>query len=48
MGMPGISAGVNVQISGIGKPDGKYYVDEVTHNVTGSGYTTSLKLSKCE
>lgn len=48
MGLPVIAAGVNVQINGIGKPDGKYYVDEVSHSVSGSGYTTSLKLSKCE
>lgn len=48
MGMPVIAAGVNVQIYGIGKPDGKYYVDEVSHSISGSGYSTSLKLSKCE
>lgn len=48
MGLPAIAAGVNVQIYGIGKPDGKYYVDEVSHSMSGSGYTTSLKLSKCE
>lgn len=48
MGYPAIAAGVTVQIYGIGRPDGKYYVDEVNHQISGSGYTTSLTLSKCE
>ena len=37
--------GSNVQISGWGKFDGKYFIEKATHNVSkGSGYETSLEL----
>ncbi len=45
MGNPSLVAGTNVQISGLGRPDGKYYVNNISHTL-GSGYTTSLSLSK--
>jgi phage protein D len=38
-------AGVNIQVSGWGKFDGKYFVERVTHNINkGSGYETSVEL----
>lgn len=42
---PSIVATSNVMISGLGKLDGKYAVDKVTHNI-GSGYTMNLDLRK--
>ena len=45
MGNPSLVAGTNVKIVGIGKPDGKYYIDSITHAL-GNGYTTTLSLSK--
>ena len=35
-----------INVVGIGKASGKYYIDEKTDNVSNSGYTTNLKLSK--
>jgi phage protein D len=38
-------AGVNVQVSGWGKFDDKYFIEKATHSVSmGSGYATSLEL----
>jgi phage protein D len=38
-------AGVNVQISGWGKFDDKYFIEKATHSVSmGSGYATNLEL----
>jgi phage protein D len=38
-------AGVNIQISGWGKFDGKYFVEKASHSVSmSSGYTTNLEL----
>ena len=47
IGNPSLVAGSNVYISGIGRPDGKYFIDEITHSI-GGGYTTSLTLSKVQ
>ncbi len=38
------SAGMNVKISGFGIFDGNYSIESVTHNISRSGYTTSLNL----
>ena len=35
-----------INVVGIGKASGKYYIDEKTDSVSNSGYTTTLKLSK--
>jgi phage protein D len=38
-------AGVNVQVSGWGKFDGKYFIEKVSHSVSqGSGYTMTLDI----
>ncbi len=44
----GISASQCVRITDLGKLSGKYYVDTVKHNVTGSGYTTNLSLHRVQ
>lgn len=41
-------AGQCINLSGLGKFDGKYYIDEVTHAITKSdGYTCDYKLALC-
>jgi hypothetical protein len=40
-------AGQTVQITGLGKCNGKYYIDKATHSL-GSGYKTSYELSRVE
>ena len=43
MGDPNIVATCNIEIHGMGRIDGKYFVDKVTHNVSGgSGYTLNV------
>jgi phage protein D len=37
-------AGINIQISGWGKFDGKYFIEKAEHSIGGSGYTTSINL----
>ena len=44
----GIAASQCVQITDLGKINGKYFVDTVKHSVTGSGYTTQLSLHKVQ
>lgn len=44
----GIAASQCVNITGLGKINGKYFVDTVKHSVTGSGYTTQLTLHKVQ
>ena len=46
-GRTDLVASQNVQITGFGKPDGKYFIDKVTHKVSG-GYTCQYELSKIE
>ncbi len=44
---PSIVSGINVNIDGLGKIDGKYYVDKVRTKISGSGATQmSLELHK--
>lgn len=40
-------AGINVEIIGWHKFDGKYHVTACSHKVSGSGYTCSLTLRRC-
>lgn len=48
MGDPGLVAGQVVALAGFGSAvDGRYYVDEATHEVSNGGYKTSLKMSLC-
>lgn len=47
MGRTDLVAGQNIEIAGFGKPDGKYFIDKVTHSVSG-GYTCQYELSKIE
>lgn len=44
-GNPDIVSSQCVNIVGLGKADGKYYIKKVTHSI-GGGYKTSLELSK--
>ena len=37
----------NVNVKGFGKLDGKYFIDEATHDKSGGKYTTSLTLHPC-
>lgn len=43
-----INATDNIYIKGLKRLDGKYFVDQVTHNISNSGYTMSLELHKCQ
>ena len=45
-GNPDIVAGVTVVLTGWGAWDGKYIVEQATHAVGSSGYTTQIKLRK--
>lgn len=47
MANPKVVASSNIDIKGLGKLDGKYYVDSVTHSV-GSTYTMSLYLRRIQ
>ena len=40
-----VCAGNNIEISGFGCLDGKYFVDKVTHKVSKSGFTTDFECS---
>jgi phage protein D len=43
LGNPNIVATCNIEIYGMGRIDGKYFVDKVTHNVSGgSGYNMNV------
>jgi len=45
-GNPNIIGGVNIQLTGFGVYDGKYFVDEAAH-VISDGYRTTVKAHKC-
>ncbi len=45
---PNICAGITVKLSGLGKIDGKYFVDKSTIEITNSGTTQSLEMHKCQ
>lgn len=47
MGNVALVAGQCINVTGIGKLDGKYYIDSVKHNVEGSGYTCDYECSLC-
>ncbi|MFI3254532.1 MAG: contractile injection system protein, VgrG/Pvc8 family [Eubacteriales bacterium] len=44
VGNTNLVAGLTVDVVGYGTFDGKYIIETATHTVTGSGYTTALKL----
>ena len=47
VGLPGLRAGVNIELVGLGKRfDGTYYVTETTHRIDGGGYATSFSVRK--
>ena len=48
MGNASLVASQCVTVVGLGKLSGKYFIDKITHNITGSGYTMSLELSLVE
>lgn len=43
-GNAALFAGQNVQVTGLGRLSGKYYIDKVSHSI-GNGYTMTLDLS---
>jgi phage protein D len=45
MGTPGLVAGQCIAITGLGAVNGKYYLDRVTHSITGQGYVCSYEAS---
>ena len=45
---PKICAGVCVNVTGMGKANGKYYVDEVTTEISSSGTTQEVSMHKCQ
>lgn len=45
---PKICAGICVNISGMGKIDGKYFIDKSTFEVGSSGTTQSLEMHRCQ
>lgn len=45
---PKVCAGVCVNISGLGKADGKYFVDKSTTEVSASGTKQCIELHKCQ
>jgi phage protein D len=47
IGHPGMRAGLNINVSGYGDFDGKYFVEKAMHSqAVGSGYTTSVSIRK--
>jgi phage protein D len=47
MGHPGLLAGLNIDLTGLGIFNGKYFIDEARHRVdVVSGYKTTLKIRK--
>ena len=43
-----ICAGVTVKVKGLGKADGKYFVDKSTMTISSSGTTHSIEMHKCQ
>ena len=48
MGTASLVASQCVAVVGLGKMSGKYYIDQITHHIGGSGYTMDLDLSLVE
>jgi hypothetical protein len=47
VGIPELRAGVTLRIEGVSKPFNRdYFVEQATHSLGGSGYTTSFKLTE--
>lgn len=46
-GKPRVASGVTVTVTGLGKANGKYYIDKVTTAVTDSGTKQSVEMHKC-
>ena len=47
MGQPTLAAGQTINITGLGRASGKYYIDKATHSV-GDSYTTAFECSKVQ
>lgn len=47
MGQPTLAAGQTINISGLGRASGKYYIDKLSHSV-GESYTTAFECSKVQ
>lgn len=47
IGQPSLVAGQTVSITGLGKGNGKYYIDKITHTL-GDAYTSALECSKVQ
>lgn len=47
IGQPSLVAGQTVNITGLGKANGKYYIDKITHTL-GDAYTSALECSKVQ
>lgn len=45
---PKICAGITVTVSGMGKANGKYFVEKVTTEVSDSGSTMNVEMHKCQ
>ena len=48
MGSAGLVASQCVEVTGLGRLSGKYYIDSITHRVGGSGYTMDLEMALVE
>ena len=48
MGRPDIVAGQCIKITGLGKMNGKYYIDTKTDSLGGSGYQSKISASLVE
>ena len=46
--IPGLIATDCVEISGLGQLSGKYYIEKLAHNLSGSGYKMTLEIRKVE
>ena len=47
MGQPTLAAGQTINITGLGRANGKYYIDKASHSV-GESYTTAFECSKVQ
>ena len=45
---PKVMAGVTITLSGLGKANGKYYVDQVKTTVSSDGTTQEIEIHKCQ
>lgn len=46
IGVPDLRSGQTVELQGLGFFSGKYYVDEATHTISGSGYLTNFTVKR--